>query len=130
MSRPDTETEALRRKLLRKQYYAIFMTPPEPMDDPIAALGPTLKDHLEWLAELEARGILFASGPFRDETGAWVGDGMALVRADSLADAQALAESEPFHKVGLRRNQVRSWQLNEGSITLTVRCMDGGFELA
>ncbi len=128
----DTKAEigALRRKLLRKQYYAIFMTPPEPMDDPIAAMGPTLKDHLRWLEDLEARGVLFASGPFRDEAGTWTGDGMALVRAASLAEAQALAESEPFHQAGLRRNEVRGWQLNEGSITLTVRCMDGSFDLA
>lgn len=134
MNGMGTETQAqigaLRQKLLRKQYYAIFMTPPEPMGDPISALGPTLKDHLEWLADLEAGGVLFASGPFRDEAGAWVGDGMALVRAGSLAEAQALAESEPFHKAGLRRNKVRGWQLNEGSITLTVRCMDGAFDLA
>lgn len=121
---------ALRQKLLRKQYYVIFMTPPEPMADPFAAFGPTLKDHLEWLADLEARGVLFASGPFRDEAGTWVGDGMALVRAGSLAEARVLADSEPFHKAGLRRNEVRGWQLNEGSIALTVRCMDGSFDLA
>ncbi len=126
----DTPIGALRQKLLRKQYYAIFMTPPAPMDDPIAAMGATLKDHLEWLSDLEARGVLFASGPFRDEHGNWGGDGMAIVRAGSLAEAEALAASEPFHKAGLRRNQVRGWQLNEGSISLTVRCMNGDFELA
>ena len=43
----DTDSDAgarlgaLRQKLLRKQYYAIFMTPPEPMADPITAFGPT-----------------------------------------------------------------------------------------
>ena len=46
----DTQAQigALRQKLLRKQYYAIFMTPPAPMEDPIAAMGPTLKDHLRF----------------------------------------------------------------------------------
>ena len=130
MSAPnDNPAAELRRKLLRKQYYAIFMTPPEPMDDPISTMGATLKDHLEWLSDLEARGVLFASGPFRDEAGAWIGDGMAIVRAASLAEAEAMAAAEPFQKAGLRRNTVRGWQLNEGAITLTVRFMNGEFEL-
>ena len=74
--------------------------------------------------------MLFASGPIRDETGAWDGTGMAVVRAKSLAAAKRLAASEPFHRAGIRQNRVEGWQVNEGSYTVTVRYMDRSFEIA
>lgn len=120
----------MRRKLLRKQFYAIFMEPPAPMDDPIAGFGDVLREHLAFLNDLEKRGILFASGPFRDGSAGWGGDGMALIRADSLEEAEAIARDEPFQKAGIRHNRVRPWQLNEGGFSLTVRFMDNEFVLA
>ena len=121
---------SMRKKLLRKQFYAIFMEPPAPFDDPIKAFGDTLRDHLGFLNDLEKRGILFASGPFRDETTPWGGDGMALIRASSLEEAEAIAAEEPFQKAGIRSNRVRPWQLNEGGFSINVRFMDNEFELA
>lgn len=121
---------SLRGKLLRKQYYAIFMEPPAPFDDPIASFGDVLREHLMFLNDLEKRGILFASGPFRDEATAWGGDGMALIRAASLEEAEAIAQAEPFQKAGIRQNRVRPWQLNEGGFSISVRLMDKEFELA
>ena len=130
MARPDTTTESLRAQLLRKQFYLIHMRPPAPMKQPLEDLAPCLKQHLDWLRDLEARGVLFASGPIRDETGAWDGTGMAVVRAKSLAAAKRLAANEPFHRAGIRKNRVEGWQVNEGSYTVTVRYMDKSFELA
>ena len=123
-------TAAMRQQLLRKQFYLIHMRPPAPMAEPLKDLARCFKEHLEWLRALEARGVLFASGPIRDETGAWDGSGMAVVRAKSLAAAKRLAATEPFHRAGIRRNHVEGWQVNEGSYTITVRYMDRSFDIA
>jgi uncharacterized protein YciI len=124
-----SDDKSLRGKLLRKQFYAIFMEPPEPFDDPIAAFGDLLEDHLRFLADLEMRGILFCSGPFRDGQQKWKGDGMAIIRAGDLGAAEEIAFTEPFHEAGIRRNRVLPWQLNEGGFALRVRIMDGSFEV-
>ena len=100
-----TRLEAQRARLMRKQHYMITMKA-RPMANPAEELAPLLARHLDFIADLVARGILFGAGPLRDESGAWEGIGMAIVRADSIDAARALAESEPFHMAGLRTNSV------------------------
>lgn len=76
----------------------------------------------EPVAGLEARGITFAAGPFADDReGDWSGEGMIIVRAESLAAARHIAETDPMHSSGVRRFRIRPWLLNEGSYTVTVR---------
>lgn len=120
--------EARRARLLHKQLYVITMTA-RPMADPLAELAPLSTAHLDFIDDLEARDILFGAGPIRHEDGKWDGGGMAIVRAASIDEARALAESEPFHKAGLRRNTVAGWQLNEGSIDVRVRLSAHRFEI-
>lgn len=126
------DTAHLRRNMLRRQFYLIFMTVKEPLDDPRKAFFETYREtfdaHTKWLAELEQSGVMFASGPLRDETD-WDGSGMAIIRASSLGDAKALAEAEPFHVAGIRKNEVRGWMMNEGGFTLSVKFMAGSVEL-
>lgn len=112
--------EARRARLMRKQYYIITMRA-NPAEDPLAALAPKLTEHLDFIDDLEARSILFGAGPFRHEDGKWDGSGMAIVRAASIGEAVEIAESEPFHKAGLRTNTVTGWQLNEGSFSVRLR---------
>lgn len=48
---------------------------------------------------LERRGILFGARPFRDENGEFSssqGVGMIIIRANTRAEAKAIAFSEPF----------------------------------
>lgn len=116
-----SDLEAMRARLMRLQFYAIFMEPPEPLDDPLPVFGSLLRDHIAFLKDLEDRGILFVSGPFSSGSGDWRGDGMAIVRAASLEAAQAIAADEPLHRAGIRQNRVRPWQLNEGGFSMTVR---------
>ena len=40
---------------------------------------------------------------------------MVIVRADTPAEAAAIAERDPMHKAGARRFRVRPWLINEGS---------------
>ena len=110
--------------LPRIQLYAVFMRPTEAFQSPRTPEGAeTLRQHLLYLFELEEQGRLFASGPLDLDPGAGVIQGMCIVRADSLEEARRIAGDEPYHRAGMRRNEVRSWQLNEGVAVAVARAM-------
>lgn len=111
------------------QLYMIRMDMTQAVNSPLDYLSPHLREHILWLEHQEKTGTLFLSGANRagDE---WDGSGTAIVRADSLKQAQAVAETEPFHREGLRRNTVHGWLLNEGSLQLTVRLFTDQFDLS
>ena len=60
--------------------------------------------HQRFLDELRARGVLELQGPFADRTG-----GAYLLRAQSLADAQAIAARDPLIVTGSSRASVYEW---------------------
>lgn len=64
-------------------------------------------DHLAFLQRLAADGALVAAGPLTDADG----DGMAVIRADSLAAATELAESDDSVRAGVLTVTVRPWQV-------------------
>lgn len=103
--------------MAQKQLYVVFTTP-------TSGLDPVLKniqEHLKFQVDLEKQGIMFGAGPFWDDDEKnWSGDGMVIIRAESLAAARAIAERDPMHKSGARRFTVRPWLLNEGTLTLRV----------
>ncbi|MDQ3547780.1 MAG: YciI family protein [Chloroflexota bacterium] len=68
-------------------------------EDRIAEARPR---HREYLASLKEQGKLFASGPFEDDSGALI-----IYEADSVADAEALIESDPFREAGV----FQSWEM-------------------
>ena len=74
--------------------------------------------------------FLFAAGPFADdEEQAWEGEGMVILRANTLEEARSMAENDPMHKSGARTFRLRPWMLNEGSITLKVTYSNGKREV-
>jgi uncharacterized protein YciI len=91
-----------------------------------AELGPVLREHLEFMIELEKRGVLFASGPLSGSAG----DGLSILRAGAIEEARAIAEQDPFVVKGLRSFDLREWTVMEGSIGLTINCSDRSVELA
>ncbi|MEM8811789.1 MAG: YciI family protein [Pseudomonadota bacterium] len=103
--------------MLQKQLFVVFTTPTN-------GLGPVMEnieDHLKFQVELEQKGIMFGAGPFwADDEHTWNGEGMVIVRADSLAHARKIAESDPMHSSGARSFKVRPWLLNEGRVTVEV----------
>ena len=104
--------------VLAKPLYVIFTKPVNGLD----AVRAQLAEHLQYQKDLEAVGITFAAGPFANESETeWSGEGMIIVRAASMQEARALAETDPMHRSGARSFQVRPWLLNEGSYTVTVR---------
>ncbi|MEU1405661.1 YciI family protein [Streptomyces sp. NPDC005728] len=125
----STSLQELSAALRRQQFYVVRMQAPEGIENPREYLTPHLHEHLLWLQEMESSGQLFVSGALADETG-WDGSGLAIVRAPSRQAAQALADTEPFAKHGLRTNSVAGWQLNEGSITFTLNILADSFTVA
>jgi uncharacterized protein YciI len=118
-------------KLLQQLMYVAIATPVREVDDEYSRLfAEHLPAHWEWLTEVEERGHLFASGPFVASDGnSYPGDGLLIFRADSLAEATAIAEADPIHQAGLRTLEIRPWEMNEGGFTLSVRYSDSRFEL-
>lgn len=117
------------RTMLREQCYVCWMTP---TDAPPPA-GKTATDvrteHFAYLLDLERSGILFAAGPFVDETGTRHGAGMIIIRAGTRAEAEAIAFAEPYTKAGMRTMVLTPWQRNEGTLNLRIRFADGVVEV-
>ncbi|MGR3496753.1 YciI family protein [Citreimonas sp.] len=103
--------------MLQKQLFAIFTTPV----DGLGAVFANMEEHLNFQVQLEKDGILYAAGPlWTDDGQEWEGEGMVIVRADSAADAKAIAERDPMHKAGARAFRIRPWLINEGSVTIRL----------
>jgi uncharacterized protein YciI len=66
-----------------------------------------IRAHVAGLKRLEEEGKLVLCGPFLDYKG-----GMAIIRADSLEEARALAESDPFVQAGVETYEVRTLHLS------------------
>jgi uncharacterized protein YciI len=81
-------------------------------ENPLETLRPHLHEHTLWLAELEEAGLLFLSGPNRDEAG-WDGSATAIIRASSRDHAVAIGETDPLHRACIRKNTVHGWSLND-----------------
>jgi uncharacterized protein len=113
----------LTQGMLRKKLYVILSkggTSPERLKERLPA-------HLEFMIDLEKRGILFASGPL---DGGARGDGLTIVRAASLEAAKQIAAGDPFVVQGLRSFEVREWTVMEGSFGIKVNFSDQSLELA
>lgn len=112
--------------MLQKQLYVVHTFPTN-------GLGPVMKNidpHLKFQIELEEKGIMFGAGPFWDDAEEkWEGEGMVIIRADSLAEAREIAARDPMHASGARDYTVRPWLMNEGTVTVKIRYSDGSREL-
>lgn len=121
--------ETLMGKLRGIQLYMLRMDTAQAVSSPMDYLAPHLREHILWLEHQERIGTLFLSGANRagDE---WDGSGTAIIRAGSLTQARAIADTEPFHREGLRKNTVHGWLLNEGSLQLNIRLFSDQFDLS
>ncbi len=110
------------QQMLQKQLYVIHTTPTSGLGPVMDNIGP----HLDFQVKIEQEGIMFAAGPFwADDEETWEGEGMVIIRANSLADARKIAESDPMHASGARSFTVRPWLVNEGGFSLRVTFSDG-----
>ncbi|PJI85751.1 hypothetical protein BC777_2097 [Yoonia maricola] len=113
----DYKAEAQSRGALALELYVAVSTPVKEPQDVKAALP----DHLAYQAELERAGSLAFAGPMSDDSGDHMqGTGMIIYRAESLADARALADADPMHVAGARSYVMKRWLINEGSFNVAV----------
>lgn len=125
----DTRTlDELMARLRGIQLYMVRMEVPQPVAAPLDYLAPHLREHILWLEHHERAGVLFLSGAHRAGE-EWDGSGTAIIRAASLAQAKAIAVTEPFHREGLRRNTVHGWSLNEGALRLSLNLFTNEFDV-
>jgi uncharacterized protein YciI len=75
-----------------------------------ATYEPHLPEHLAYLDQLDAAGILALSGPFGDRTG-----GIIVIRAASMDTARAIAEADPLVASGVDEYELREWRLTGGN---------------
>ena len=91
---------------------------------PANGLGPILANldkHVAYQTLLEKNGIMFAAGPLASQDlTEWLGEGLFVYRADSLDEAQELADADPLHRSGARTFSIRRWMLNEGTYSIQV----------
>ena len=113
-------------QMLNKDLYVVFTTPTNGM-------GPVMENieaHLKFQVTLEEKGIMFGAGPFwEDNESDWKGEGMVIIRANSLVEAREIAASDPMHSSGARSFTVRPWLLNEGTLNIKLDYSKGTFEV-
>jgi len=113
-------------QMLNKDLYVVFTTPTNGM-------GPVMENieaHLKFQVSLEEKGIMFGAGPFwEDNESDWKGEGMVIIRANSLVEAREIAASDPMHSSGARSFTVRPWLLNEGTLNIKLDYSKGTFEV-
>lgn len=69
---------------------------------------PGVSVHMQYMGSLHARGLLVLGGPFLDDAdGTHIG--MAVIRVESQAAAEAVADEDPSVAAGLLRIRVRPW---------------------
>ena len=113
---------ASERGMLAKQLFVVFT---EPTGD-LGKVQEARAEHLKYQVEIEQKGIMFAAGPLADASGErWGGDGMIIIRADSMEEATRIAEADPMHSSGARTFRIRPWLMNEGGFNLRVTFSDG-----
>jgi uncharacterized protein YciI len=81
---------------------------------------PVILRHVEYMDRIERDGTLFAAGPFVDESGARLTDGLVIVRAEDATSATRILEDDPFHAEGYRTFELMRWQLNQGRVGLQL----------
>ena len=110
------------RDTLAKQLFVVFTEPIDGLEN-----DPNSKaEHLKYQVEIEQKGIMLAAGRLADDSGeSWSGDGMVIIRADSLEKATKIAEADPMHSSSARKLNIRPWVMNEGGFKLRATFSEG-----
>jgi uncharacterized protein len=112
-------------KMLRRKLYVVLSTATASAEQVQASLPA----HLDYMIDLEKKGLVFASGPFSDSQGNPRGNGMTILRSKDADEARKIAEADPFVANGLRTFEIREWTVMEGSFGVTVNFSDQSVEV-
>ena len=116
------QIEKLVMSSLRRRLYVAFSLPLVPVPE----LGSSLLEHLEYMVQHEDK--VFLSGPFLVD-GASAGEGLTVILAEDEAVAREFMDNEPWIRKGLRRYDLKLWELREGTLTLSTRLSRTTFSL-
>jgi uncharacterized protein YciI len=76
---------------------------------PLEKVLELIDDHLAYLSDLEAKGLLLASGPLDPRSG-----GALLLRVPDVAALDAARDGDPFTKAGCAQYELLAWLPNRG----------------
>ncbi|MGE8158952.1 YciI family protein [Paraburkholderia sp. NPDC080076] len=122
MTTLQDEIQQLIKPNLRKRLYVAFSYPVAPVEE----IVPHIPEHLRYMMEFEDH--VFLSGPFITE-GQPVGEGMTVLYADSEQKAAEFMQNEPFIRRGLRRFEIKLWELREGTLSVKTKLSESRFDL-
>ena len=114
-----------RARLLGRDYWLVLSTPARATTG--ADIEHHVDEHVTWLLQLEADGVVVMSGPLTSGPGVRAGSGVTVMRAASEEQAREIAQADPFVVAGLRTVEVFGWRVNEGSIQVELSLGTGGF---
>jgi uncharacterized protein YciI len=122
MSELQAEIQRLVALNLRKRLYVAFSYPVASVEETM----PHIPEHIRYLVEHEEK--VFLSGPFVTE-GHIVGEGMTVLYAATEQEAAEFMDAEPFIRRGLRRYELKLWELREGTLSIKTRLSATRFSL-
>lgn len=104
--------------------YLLTMAP-LPVAGPQPAVSSALEAHYAYMHRIIANGRVLAIGPCMNETTspghAPVPPGFGILAVGSREEAEQIAQDEPFHTMGWRRNTVMAWTPKFGSLIEVLR---------
>jgi len=124
VNNPQEDVTELLAPMLRKTLYVALIKALATSDEML----PFGAGHLRYMNELEACGVLLASGPFV-QGGVIVGDGLTILNTSDAAKAPRLMEEEPLVKRGMRSFELRKWELRKGRISIKLHLSRSAFDL-
>lgn len=108
---------------LKKRLFVALNYPIKPEPE----IVPHLPEHLKYMAEREDK--VFLSGPFI-KMGLLVDEGLMILNTDREEDALEFMSNEPLVKRGLRRFELKVWEIREGTLTVRISAATSKFSLA
>jgi uncharacterized protein YciI len=114
--------------LKHEQCYLCLMTLVEPPPANALSREELRRPHKEYMARLESEGRLFGAGLLKNDKEKETSDlgyAMFIMRAETRAEAEAIAFQEPNTKAGLRTMKVIPWARGEGDINISISFTNG-----
>jgi len=99
---------------IRKRLFVAFSYPLASQDEML----PYVPEHLRYMEANEDK--IFLSGPIIRED-QLVGEGLTVLRVDSEQDAHVLMQAEPLIRQGVRRYELKVWEVREGSLSFETK---------
>jgi uncharacterized protein YciI len=122
MSKAYRQIRDLTANNLRRKVCIAFSYPTASQDE----MRPYLADHIRYMADREHE--IFLSGPIVKE-GELVGESITIFQDASEVKAAEFMRAEPLVRRGLRRFDVKTWELREGTLNVITRLSEGKFTL-